>query len=230
MVKQNRALAQRIFFSHIIKPLTKSETGDYIKHRLKVAGTEEAIFPPDAVHEVFRLSGGNPRLINILCDQALLSGYALDKKKIGPELIRESIEKTAIPLNTEKETAAEAKDLKSAGQPTPTEANAENIAYPLRAATEKPSSRGLGRKTAYGAMAALIVVMALAGYFYLNDKFRAHGLPIGSRTDSKQRSPGRADAGEPRNRAASGRDAGTEKTERQHREAPEGTSDTICGI
>ena len=132
------------------------------------------------MHEVFRLSGGNPRLINILCDQALLSGYALDKKKIGPELIRESIENTAIPLNTQKETAAEAKDLKSAGQPTPTEANAENIAYPLRAATEKPSSRGLGRKTAYGAMAALIVVMALAGYFYLNDKFRA--APTGSQS------------------------------------------------
>ena len=46
MVKQNRALAQRIFFSHIIKPLTKSETGDYIKHRLKVAGTAGSDLPP----------------------------------------------------------------------------------------------------------------------------------------------------------------------------------------
>jgi general secretion pathway protein A len=45
MIKQNRALAQRVFFNHIIQPLTQSETDDYIVHRLKVAGTEEAILP-----------------------------------------------------------------------------------------------------------------------------------------------------------------------------------------
>ena len=89
--------------------------GDYIAHRLKVAGTEEPIFTSTAVQEVFRLSGGNPRLINILCDQALLSGYALDTKKIGSELIKESTENTLIPLNTKKEPApkSKSKDLPS---------------------------------------------------------------------------------------------------------------------
>ena len=125
MVNQNRAMAQRVFFSHIIQPLTQSETGDYIAHRLKVAGTEEPIFTSAAVQEVFRLSGGNPRLINILCDQALLSGYALDKKKIGPELIKESTENTLIPLNTQKEPAAAAQREDPAKQSTSSEPTAE---------------------------------------------------------------------------------------------------------
>jgi type II secretory pathway predicted ATPase ExeA len=184
MVKQNRALAQRVFFSHIIQPLTQSETSDYITHRLKVAGTEDSIFSLAAVQEVFRLSGGNPRLINILCDQALLSGYALDKKMIGPELIKESTENTLIPLNTQKEPPAEAKGLKSASQPTPTEATAENTKHSSRISPEKPSTRAPSRKTAYGAMAVLIVVMALAGYFYLNDGFRA--ASSGSQLDHGQ--------------------------------------------
>ena len=173
MVKQNRALAQRVFFSHIIHPLTQSETDDYIAHRLKVAGTEEPIFTSTAMQEVFRLSGGNPRLINILCDQALLSGYALDKKKIGAELIKESTENTLIPLNTQKEPAAAAQKEDPAKQSTSTELTAETTTGPSRIAPAKTDIRTPGRKTAYWAPIALTVVLGLAAYFYLNDGFRA---------------------------------------------------------
>jgi type II secretory pathway predicted ATPase ExeA len=173
MVKQNRALAQRVFFSHIIHPLTQSETDDYIAHRLKVAGTEEPIFTSTAMQEVFRLSGGNPRLINILCDQALLSGYALDKKKIEAELIKESTENTLIPLNTQKEPAAAAQKEDPAKQSTSTELTAETTTGPSRIAPVKTDIRTPGRKTAYWAPIALTVVLGLAAYFYLNDGFRA---------------------------------------------------------
>jgi len=173
MVKQNRALAQRVFFSHIIHPLTQSETDDYIAHRLKVAGTEEPIFTSNAMQEVFRLSGGNPRLINILCDQALLSGYALDKKKIGDELIKESTENTLIPLNTQKEPAAAAQKEDPAKQSTSTELTAETTTGPSRITPAKTDIRTPGRKTAYWAPIALTVVLGLAAYFYLNDGFRA---------------------------------------------------------
>jgi type II secretory pathway predicted ATPase ExeA len=173
MVKQNRALAQRVFFSHIIQPLTEAEADDYITHRLKVAGTEEAIFTPAAVQEVFRLSGGNPRLINILCDQALLSGYALDKKKIGAELITESTENTLIPLNTQKEPAAAAQREDPAKQSTSSEPTAETTTGPSRITPAKTDKRAPGRKTAYWAPIALTVVLGLAAYFYLNDGFRA---------------------------------------------------------
>jgi type II secretory pathway predicted ATPase ExeA len=173
MVKQNRALAQRVFFSHIIHPLTQSETDDYIAHRLKVAGTEEPIFTSTAMQEVFRLSGGNPRLINILCDQALLSGYALDKRKIGAELIKESTENTLIPLNTQKEPAAATQKEDPAKQSTSTELTAETTTGPSRITPAKTDIRTPGRKTAYWAPIALTVVLGLAAYFYLNDGFRA---------------------------------------------------------
>jgi general secretion pathway protein A len=173
MVNQNRALAQRVFFSHIIQPLTQSETGDYIAHRLKVAGTEKPIFTSTAVQEVFRLSGGNPRMINILCDQALLSGYALNAKKIGPELIKESTENTLIPLNTKKEPAAETQNQEPAKQSTSTDPTAANTTEPFRVTSAKTDVRAPGRKPAYWAAIALTVVLGLAAYFYLNDGFRA---------------------------------------------------------
>jgi type II secretory pathway predicted ATPase ExeA len=173
MVKQNRALAQRVFFSHIIQPLTQSETDDYIAHRLKVAGTEEPIFTSAAVQAVFRLSGGIPRLINILCDQALLSGYALNNNKIGPELIEETTENTLIPLNPHKETVAEAQQQEPAKQPTATAPAAGNPTEPSLIAPAKTEVRTSARKTAYLAPIALIVILGLAAYFYLNDGFRA---------------------------------------------------------
>jgi type II secretory pathway predicted ATPase ExeA len=99
-IKRNPALCQRVFFSHTLQLLTMPETGDYIAHRLKVAGCNEPLFTPAAIDEIHRLSKGNPRLINILCDQALLTGYASLKTRIDPEMIREGIESTLIPLQT----------------------------------------------------------------------------------------------------------------------------------
>ena len=184
MVNQNRALAQRVFFSHIIQPLTQSETGDYIAHRLKVAGTEEPIFTSTAVQEVFRLSGGNPRMINILCDQALLSGYALEAKKIGPKLIKESTKNTLIPLNTKKEPAAKTQNQEPAKQPTSTDPAAANTTERFRVTPAKTDVRTSGRKPAYWASVALIAILGLAAYFYLNDGFRA--APTGGQTDPGQ--------------------------------------------
>ena len=184
MVNQNRALAQRVFFSHIIQPLTRSETGDYIAHRLKVAGTEEPIFTSAAVQEVFRLSGGNPRMINILCDQALLNGYASHTKKIGPELIKGSIENTLIPLKPYKEPAAEAQKQEPAKPSPSTEPTAANTMDPSRIATAKTDIRTPGRKTAYWVPIALTAVLGLAAYFYLNAGFRASSR--GSQMDPGQ--------------------------------------------
>ena len=100
IIQQNRALCQRIFFSHALQLLTLPETGGYITHRLKVAGCSAPLFTPDAVEEIHKLSKGNPRLINILCDQALLTGYASLKTQIGPDMIQEGTESTLIPLQT----------------------------------------------------------------------------------------------------------------------------------
>ena len=84
-----RALRQRISLVYQIEPLSENETLAYIKHRLKVAGTEKNIFTQNAVQEIYHFSSGYPRLINTICDHALLTGYARDLKKITPDVIQE---------------------------------------------------------------------------------------------------------------------------------------------
>jgi len=84
-----RALRQRISLVYQIEPLSENETLAYIKHRLKVAGTEKNIFTQNAVQEIFHFSKGYPRLINTICDHALLTGYVRGFKKITPDFITE---------------------------------------------------------------------------------------------------------------------------------------------
>jgi general secretion pathway protein A len=106
----NRALRQRISVNYHLVPLNHEETDTYIRHRLKVAGTEKELFIPEAVHEIFRFSNGTPRLINILCDRALITGYSRDLNSVSPEMIRECAKELDIP------SGAEAADFKSAPQ------------------------------------------------------------------------------------------------------------------
>ncbi|MDA8139812.1 MAG: OmpA family protein [Desulfobacteraceae bacterium] len=101
---QNRALAQRITVRYHISPLEKQEIDDYIHHRLTVAGSKHKLFLDDAVEEVYQFSGGIPRLINIICDHALLTGYARESKKISGQIIKECAEELRIPI---KQTAPE---------------------------------------------------------------------------------------------------------------------------
>ncbi len=84
-----RALRQRISLVYQIEPLSENETLAYIKHRLKVAGTEKNIFTQNAVQEIHHFSKGYPRLINTICDHALLTGYVRGFKKITPDFITE---------------------------------------------------------------------------------------------------------------------------------------------
>ena len=98
---RNRTLRQRVIFSHVIKPLTAAETGQYIAHRLRVAGARRPIFTESAGGRVFHWSKGNPRLINIICDQSLLTGDAAGLEAIGPEVVDESIGRTTIPIEPE---------------------------------------------------------------------------------------------------------------------------------
>jgi hypothetical protein len=93
----NRALRQRIAINYDIDPLTEDETRDYISHRLKVAGSETNIFCLEAIHEIFLFSNGIPRLINVICDLALLSGYLEDAKTIEAQIIRECAEQLRLP-------------------------------------------------------------------------------------------------------------------------------------
>lgn len=83
-------IAQRVSVEYHLEPLTQPDTHQYIRHRLEVAGGAPDIFSPKAIDVVFYLSGGVPRLINTLCDYALLYGFANDAQKISFKALLES--------------------------------------------------------------------------------------------------------------------------------------------
>ena len=83
-----RQLAQRITGRYHLDPLSGDETAAYVRHRLRVAGATREIFSNWALREVRRLSGGVPRLINILCDRALLGAFTEDRHAVGASVVR----------------------------------------------------------------------------------------------------------------------------------------------
>jgi type II secretory pathway predicted ATPase ExeA/Tfp pilus assembly protein PilF len=92
-----RALRQRISLICRVEPLSEGETSEYIRHRLKIAGTQQELFSHATVRKIQRFSRGYPRLINILCDRALLTGYARELRRITPSLIKECGQEMLLP-------------------------------------------------------------------------------------------------------------------------------------
>jgi general secretion pathway protein A len=87
---QLRQIKQRVALQCRLDRLKDREVGPFINYRLRVAGYErEELFTADAIKEVASRSRGIPRLINIICDNALLIAYATSVKKISADIIRE---------------------------------------------------------------------------------------------------------------------------------------------
>ncbi|HYB66556.1 MAG TPA: AAA family ATPase [Steroidobacteraceae bacterium] len=83
-----RQLAQRITGRYHLDPLSRDETTAYVRHRLQVAGATTDILSPWALREVYRLSRGVPRVINVICDRALLGAYSTDRHRVTGRLVR----------------------------------------------------------------------------------------------------------------------------------------------
>jgi general secretion pathway protein A len=94
-----RQLDQRISIRAALKPLTREEVEAYIAHRLWVArGSTAVAFEPDALDVVHRFTGGVPRIINLLCDRALMAGSAARVNRITPGLIEEAARNLGLKL------------------------------------------------------------------------------------------------------------------------------------
>ena len=83
-----RQLAQRITGRYHLHPLSRDETAAYVRHRLRVAGATNDIFSAAALSEIYRLSVGVPRVINVICDRALLGAYSMDRHRVTATLVR----------------------------------------------------------------------------------------------------------------------------------------------
>jgi general secretion pathway protein A len=87
-----RQLRQRITVRYNIPPLSEEDTRQYIKHRLWIAGPEgRAAFDDGAIRETYRYSRGVPRLINAVCDNALLAGYVTEMHQIDARCVKTAI-------------------------------------------------------------------------------------------------------------------------------------------
>ena len=150
--ERNKAIRQRISVTFHIKPLTENETWHYIRHRLKIAGTDQEIFHSDAVQEIYSFSQGYPRLINIICDHALLTGYASGVKMIDANVIKECEKELHIPIDTQKREDHQEPSLK------------KSVVAGATLTREQPSSK----KSILWIL--LIILLVSGGYlfYYLN--------------------------------------------------------------
>ena len=88
-----RQLAQRISIRYELRPLTRDEVAAYIHHRLAVAGRPSAVtLPAKVTNRIHSYTGGIPRLINLVCDRALLAGFAARTTRITPRMIDRAAE------------------------------------------------------------------------------------------------------------------------------------------
>lgn len=95
-------LRQRIGIRFHLLELRKSDTAQYIAFRLLKAGAASpSLFTEAAIDSIHRASGGNPRLINIICDHALISGFAHGIKQVDRDLILECVDELKLPGETE---------------------------------------------------------------------------------------------------------------------------------
>ncbi|MBN1526675.1 MAG: AAA family ATPase [Candidatus Omnitrophica bacterium] len=102
-----KQLRQRIGVRFHMTPLDKNEVSQYIYHRLKVAGSNgEICFSDDALEAIARYSGGVPRIINMVCDKALLMAYVMETKDISLSMVERSIQEIEGSVSYEYNTGS----------------------------------------------------------------------------------------------------------------------------
>ncbi len=158
MANGNRAMRQRIVINYHINPLTESETGQYIEHRLKVAGATRKIFMPNAIPEIFRFTEGHPRAINIICDHALVTGFASGLQSIDADVIREC----------EREINFRAGfDFSRTDFQAPTHTTRPDTFDTIRPDTIPPSPRRRLPFKGYSMLIGICIVLCVFGTYYL---------------------------------------------------------------
>ncbi len=154
---ENQAVRQRITVSYELTPLTENEVRQYVEHRLKVAGAKKEIFTEGALRLIHNYSKGYPRLVNIICDHALMSGYSRGVDRIDTAIIDECGEELKVAIGTipQKEPVQAAISSKTAA-PVPEHSSAVAV------------RRGISWHRA--AIFAGIVIFVVGGWYWTGDR------------------------------------------------------------
>ena len=172
----SQAFENHVIVRYHLAPFTVDETGEYIRHRLKVAGADRPVFTDDAIREIHQCSGGYPGQINIICDLALFTGCTENAAEIGPAIIQTSAAKLQFPG-----TPGKPEDNCPAVTPFDKEANdhvagsegnggalpaTDDITVPV------PIDEAGGRSFAMPALAVLVALVFAGGGYALYTKSR----------------------------------------------------------
>src|SRR5262245_6308395 len=96
-------LLQRVKLRYHIRALTEQEVGNYVRHRLSIAGaTNRTLFPAQTVPLLYKYAGGIPRLINTLCDTALTCAYADTLAEVTPQIVEMAAKELQWPPHSER--------------------------------------------------------------------------------------------------------------------------------
>lgn len=156
--KQNRAIRQRITINFSVEPLDLQETEKYIRFRMKVAGAQKQIFTASAIREIYVFSKGYPRLINIICDLALLTGYVQDQKIIKSDIIKECAQELQINHYSPQEFQKNVDKIQTALQ------------SPVNPQEFKNTNEKSEKKYLYLIILILLAIwIIIAGYLYFNN-------------------------------------------------------------
>lgn len=116
-----RALMQRLHRSYALKPLTPQATAEYVRQRLSLAGAQREIFDAEGMAAVYEVSRGVPRLINSLCDDAMIIGLHQGQKTLGRQLVLQAAaEDPSLEWPPSEERLAGPASLAAALAPAPT--------------------------------------------------------------------------------------------------------------
>ncbi len=88
-LSQLRQLAQRITARYHLMPLTLDEVDTYLRYRMQVAGCLQPVFTRKATKALYKISGGIPRMINLIADQSLILAYQANTRQVSPQLIKQ---------------------------------------------------------------------------------------------------------------------------------------------
>jgi type II secretory pathway predicted ATPase ExeA/outer membrane protein OmpA-like peptidoglycan-associated protein len=153
MMEQNKATRQRLAVRYHIEALSESETVQYIQHRLKLAGSSREIFQPKSIKTIYRISRGYPRIINILCDRCLLTGFQMESCSIGRPIVMECSKELQLP------TVGNSQQDNKHGYPP------KKVARVKKKTVSKRS-----RKIKIAVVVAILFVWFAASYFFYESK------------------------------------------------------------
>jgi type II secretory pathway predicted ATPase ExeA len=141
-LKLDAPLAQRVAMRYRLEPFSADATDAYVKHRLRLAGCAKNPFTAEAIQAVHRRSGGTPRVINTLCDNALFEGFLNRSAEIGGALIEQIADNLGLENGRTSAPVAVAPAAPLSPAPAPQAAPAASpVMAPYRAAASSVSRR-----------------------------------------------------------------------------------------